>query len=181
MTISAYQNGNWRLDILDLNEQKIISSLDFDEYPQLGNASWPASEDRFLWMGTRISGFYDINQTTRFLNGAVPRTQTVVQGKYPAISPDGKTVAYFCGNHFGLCIAEWPSANTLFEIPVSYFKKIDGLAPPASAAWSADGQWVYFSSSLTGNWDIYRMRPDGSDIQNLTESWPSDELMPAAR
>ncbi len=181
MVITGNHTGQWLLDILDLAEQKIITSLDFDEYPQLGFASWPTSEDRFVWMGTRFSGFYDVNQTTRFLEGNSPRTQTLAQGKYPVISPDGKKVAYFCGNLFSLCVVEWPSVKTLYEVPVSYFKKIDGDIPPASAAWSADGQWIYFASSLAGNWDIYRMRPDGSGIQNLTEDWPSDELMPAAR
>jgi Tol biopolymer transport system component len=74
------------------------------------------------------------------------------------------------------------STNTLlFQIPVSYFKQVDRKEAPASAAWSSDGKWVYFSSSISGSWDIYRMRPDGSMIQNLTEDWPSDELMPAAR
>jgi hypothetical protein len=181
MAISAYRTGDWSLDILDLTEQKIISSQDFREYPQLGYASWPASEDHFVWMGTRFSGFYDVNQTTRFLDGGLPRTRTFAQGKYPIIAPDGTTAAYFCGNLFSLCVVEWPSVTTLFEIPVSYFKEIDGKIPPATAAWSTDGRWIYFASSLTGNWDIYRMRPDGSGIQNLTEAWPSDELMPAAR
>ncbi|MEA3439860.1 MAG: inactive serine/threonine-protein kinase VRK3 [Chloroflexota bacterium] len=30
-------------------------------------------------------------------------------------------------------------------------------------------------------WDIFRIRPDGSDLQNLTPDWTSNELMPALR
>ena len=97
------------------------------------------------------------------------------------LSPDGTRLAYFCGNLSNLCMVEWPSLKTLFQMPISYFKPINKKPAPATAAWSLDGAWVYFSSSISGNWDIYRMRPDGSQVQNLTEGSSADELMPSAR
>lgn len=44
-------------------------------------------------------------------------------------------------------------------------------------SWSSDGQWIYFSANREGNFDIYRMRWDGTDIIRLTsdardEFWP---------
>jgi Tol biopolymer transport system component len=40
------------------------------------------------------------------------------------------------------------------------------------ASWSPDGQWIIFSSDVRsdGNLDIYRMRPDGSDLQVVYSS-----------
>ncbi len=50
-----------------------------------------------------------------------------------------------------------------------------GEGPPK---WSPDGSKILFFSHRQGNWDLYTMNPDGSDLQNLTnsgvnESWPS--------
>lgn len=44
-------------------------------------------------------------------------------------------------------------------------------------SWSPDGQWIFFTSNREGNYDIYKMRWDGSDISRLTtdprkEYWP---------
>jgi Tol biopolymer transport system component len=50
---------------------------------------------------------------------------------------------------------------------------------PATAMWSGDNQWIYFSSEDGGDWDIFRMRPDGSGLENLTQDWASNELTPA--
>lgn len=50
-----------------------------------------------------------------------------------------------------------------------------GEGPPK---WSPDGSKILFFSYREGNWDLYTMNPDGSDLQNLTnsqfnETWPS--------
>jgi Tol biopolymer transport system component len=50
---------------------------------------------------------------------------------------------------------------------------------PSTAMWSSDGQWIYFSSVDGGDWDIFRIHPDGSGMENLTADWPSNELVPA--
>ena len=31
-----------------------------------------------------------------------------------------------------------------------------------------DGQWIYFNSTRTGRMQIWRMKPDGSDQQQIT-------------
>jgi Tol biopolymer transport system component len=56
---------------------------------------------------------------------------------------------------------------------------INDLRIPATATWSADGQWIYYASANGGDWDIFRIHPDGSGMENLTSSWPSNEMMPA--
>src|ERR1039457_5832343 len=35
-------------------------------------------------------------------------------------------------------------------------------------SWSPDGKWVAFQSNRSGNWQIYRMRVDGTDLLQLT-------------
>src|SRR5690349_5351922 len=36
--------------------------------------------------------------------------------------------------------------------------------------------WLFFDSNRDGNWEIYRMRPDGTRQQNLTQDPGYDEL-----
>jgi hypothetical protein len=180
IALSARRESNWFFTIIDQEKGQAIYETSWERYLMLGFPSWTASEDLLYWMGALDTGYFDINETSR--GGSNVTSNLVLKGKYPAISPDGKLLAYFCGNLSSLCIAEMPSGKKLFDKTVSYFREIDGKPVPASAAWSADGEWLYFSSSIVGHWDIYRIRRDGSDLQNLTEAWPSsDELMPATR
>jgi TolB protein len=42
-------------------------------------------------------------------------------------------------------------------------------------AWSADGQWLAFTSERNGSADIYRVKPDGSGLERLTDSPAYDD------
>lgn len=46
------------------------------------------------------------------------------------------------------------------------------------ASVSTDSKQVIFRSNRKGNWDVYRVNIDGTDLTNLTES-PADEVFPA--
>jgi TolB protein len=35
--------------------------------------------------------------------------------------------------------------------------------------WSPDGKWLAFTSNRDGNYEIYLMRPDGTELRNLTQ------------
>ena len=77
-----------------------------------------------------------------------------------------------------MCLWDVSSASSSTLYAITYVR-LDGLPVPASPAWSADGEWIYFPSAEDGDWDIYRIRPDGSGLENITPDWPSNELMPA--
>src|SRR5687767_7413063 len=52
------------------------------------------------------------------------------------------------------------------------------LLEPTDLHWSADQQWITLTGMQEdGNWDIYRVRPDGSDLQNLSNA-PGEDTMP---
>src|ERR1700694_659575 len=42
-------------------------------------------------------------------------------------------------------------------------------------AWSPDGQWIVFTSERNGSADLYRMRPDGSGVERLTDDPAYDD------
>ena len=50
--------------------------------------------------------------------------------------------------------------------------------PDAAGTWSPDRMWVAFGSTRDGQGEIYRMRPDGMQPENLTRD-PADDREPA--
>ena len=91
----------------------------------------------------------------------------------PAISPDGKTIAFSSTRH---------SATT--DI---YLQKADGLAvtqltsdaaDDAFPAFAPDGQKLAFASNRSGSWDIYMMDRTGKNITQVT-SGPAHDMHPS--
>jgi len=50
--------------------------------------------------------------------------------------------------------------------------------PDLAPTWSNDGLWVAFSSTRDGQPEIYRMRPDGMQVERLTDD-PAEDTEPA--
>jgi Tol biopolymer transport system component len=86
------------------------------------------------------------------------------------ISPDGQTLAYVGlergrdGNVTRICTI--PSAGGADKVLT------DGACPVDGPEYSADGAWIYFNSEAaaeqTGHAQIFRMRLDGSNVEQLT-------------
>ncbi|MGI9516147.1 MAG: prolyl oligopeptidase family serine peptidase [Pirellulaceae bacterium] len=83
----------------------------------------------------------------------------------PSFSPDGQQIAFVC-NMSGLpqvwtvsSDGGWPTQVTALDDQVGGVK------------WSPDGQWLAFALAPGGgmNQQIYLVRPDGSDMQRLTD------------
>lgn len=88
----------------------------------------------------------------------------------PSLSPDGEwqVVSLREENVAALWIlrAELPADNPNAELRQLTLNPGEDTFP----AWSPDGEWIAFSSFRDGDRDIYRIRPDGSDLQQLTDN-----------
>jgi len=68
--------------------------------------------------------------------------------------------------------------SVAFLIPTVLLLGSACAAPTIEPTPLASGQWMAFASRRDGNWEIYRMRVDGSQVTNLTndsaeDAWPS--------
>lgn len=90
----------------------------------------------------------------------------LITPNYPSywhgISPDGKTLVYCAMRD-----KQWD----VYAIPTSGGKEIrltDAEGLDDGPEYSYDGKWIYFNSHRTGRMQSYRMKPDGSGTEQLT-------------
>jgi Tol biopolymer transport system component len=91
-------------------------------------------------------------------------------------SPDGKTILADANGSL-LLVPIDGSATHAIEIAS------DAASNPSGGAWSPDGQWIVFSGHSSTGFDLYIMRPDGTDLHQVTDThniWEGDADWAAA-
>lgn len=89
-------------------------------------------------------------------------------------SPDGKWLVYTGGR------AETPGGPEkydIYKIPAEGGEEVRLTSAPGlsdGAEYSPDEQWIYFNSSRTGRMQLWRMRPDGAQQEQLTNDGLND-------
>jgi Tol biopolymer transport system component len=82
----------------------------------------------------------------------------------PSWSPDGKQVAYR--------VTKGPvRALRILDLATGKSRKLEtGSEYDVFPDWSPRGDWIAFTSKRDGDYEIYRIRPDGSSLQRLTHA-----------
>jgi TolB protein len=90
-----------------------------------------------------------------------------VFGEYPTWLPDGRILFRATRPEHGLVAINADGSGSTMVF------KDDTVTAPAA---SPDGKYVAFMSQKDGNWEIYRMQPDGSGVKRLTSNGARDGL-----
>ncbi len=82
----------------------------------------------------------------------------------PSWSPDGKQVAYR--------VTKGPVRGLhILDLATGKSRKLEtGSEYDVFPDWSPRGDWIAFTSKRDGDYEIYRIRPDGSGLQRLTHA-----------
>ncbi len=137
--------------------------------PGEGEANVPGDIGRIAFLSTRDHAFGEIY--VRDFSGSTPTrlTNNTYEEMSPRWSPDGGLIAF--SRNFGtefnpqldaFVINPDGSGEANLTGDLSYDDFVTD--------WSPDGTWILFTSDRGGNLDIWKMRPDGSDPQQLTNS-----------
>lgn len=115
--------------------------------------------------GTRITrGVNDRESRGWSPDGSRIVTQTVEDGI-------GQLIVMDADGSNARRITDLPADVPTFS-PGGIFPDMRGAVTPA---WSPDGEWIAFASNHEGNYELYRIRPDGSELTRLTRT-PEQEL-----
>lgn len=86
----------------------------------------------------------------------------VLFGEEPAWSADGKLIAYVTTTEqLWVTDVEGKNKSQAVQVAGQYCHQ---------PAWSPDGQWIAFSSDTDGNIELYKVRPDGTNLTRLTDA-----------
>jgi Tol biopolymer transport system component len=100
--------------------------------------------------------------------GGVPKRITPLVPSYlHGWSPDGKQLVYTGGRNDEYDIYVIPADGSGTEKRLTTWKGLDD-----GPEYTPDGRYIYFNSTRSGTMQIWRMKPDGSDPEQVT----SDEL-----
>src|SRR5882672_6461284 len=95
-----------------------------------------------------------------------PEPQPIVGARQPALSPDGRRLAFVYRGDIWIADSRGGRAQ-----PITSHLETD-----AYPLFSPDGNWIAFSSKRNGNWDIYVIPAEGGNARQLT--WHSGTDIP---
>lgn len=145
-------------------EDKLVARFVEDQLP-----TWSADGSEIIFLsrreGDRKSRLMKVGSAQVGSDGIV-----LGEGEYPTVGPDGNLAFKGWGSTgVGLRL----SASTALENIRALTGENDDTAP----AISPDGQKIAFMSRRDGNWDIYVVNADGSNLQRLTDD-PAEDGLP---
>src|SRR5688572_14060946 len=89
---------------------------------------------------------------------AVPVQQPIIGARMPALSPDGRQLAFVYRGDIWLASDKGGRATPLTQ----------HIETDANPLFSPDGKWIAFASKRTGNWDIFAVPVEGGAARQLT-------------
>jgi Tol biopolymer transport system component len=99
-------------------------------------------------------------------SGDHPRRLTdhqATQTTRPRWSPDGTRIAYSCN-------ADGPSSVYVTELQSQVARRLVPGGPQILAAWSRQGDDLYYQADAPGGWEVWRIHPDGTGRRKVSEA-----------
>jgi serine/threonine-protein kinase len=148
------------------NQKRISNTPAFD-----AEISWARNGRRFAFTSDR-PGLLQVFIANADGTGVRRVTNTKVMETFPDLSPDGAKVLYLSDRTSSpgkVDNRQW-FVMTVGGEGLTQLTTIAKPNPVMRARWSPDGKKIVFNNTIeNGNWAVFIMNADGSDIQQLTD------------
>lgn len=163
-------NGDGRLfRIAADGSESALTEIDLAGVPEINNDHVLSPDGATVYVSAEDGHIYAVP-----FGGGSHRRVTNDNGEFRhylhGISPDGSTLAYI-----GMARTADAVVTNVFTVPSAGgadTQLTDDAHPDDGAEFSPDGAWVYFNSErasdVAGHAQLFRMRPGGSDVEQLT-------------
>jgi len=163
---SDYIGSN--IEVLDMSTQNSRIIYQYDKSIQAPN--WTRDGKSLLYNKDDLLYMYDLatNTPTLLNTGDIKRNNND-----HVISFDGKMLAI---SSFGDRVKDnGKSVGYVVPITGGTPKRVTTVAPSYIHSWSPDGKWLVFTSQRDGNFDIYKVSPEGGTEERLTTDAAYDD------
>lgn len=130
---------------------------------------WSPDGERIAFVSVR-TGYQELYVMRADGSGVTRLTSDSTVAGHPSWSPDGRRLAFTSIHHTTSSAGtSWSSEIDVVNVDGTGRARLtnsplDDITP----AWSPDGARIAFVSSRSGRFELYTMRPDGSDVRRLT-------------
>ena len=156
-------NGGGRLFSLFLDEHPAkLRSVDTGFADRLNNDHGISPDGSMIVISDRSQTEGSCIYTLPIEGGEPTRVTDKVPSYWHGWSPDGKTLTYTAKRGETFQIYACPAGGGPETRITEGFDHCDG------PDYSADGAWIWFNGERGGEVDLFRIHPDGNDLQQMT-------------
>ncbi len=141
----------------------------FTSHVQILSTWWDSNPDvapdgEHVVFSSKRSGDFEIWKSRR--DGTEPVQLTDMQGSFtstPRFSPDGEHIVFVSRSEENADIYVMDAAGGTPR-PLT-----DTTAHDVAPSWSQNGEWIYFASNRSGEWQVWRVQAEGGRVQQVTQ------------
>ncbi len=178
IAFSSYRDGNWEIYVMGMDgsdPKRLTQNKGADRSP-----TWSPDSERIAFASNR-DGNWEIYTMNRDGTEEQRLTRDDATDSSPAWSPAGSTIAfesyrdgdmeiYLMGSRQSPAAAPGASEGALSADLDASDVSNDHYSNEHAPAWARGGTRLLYYSNRDGGWDIFSMKPDGTEKTNLTLS-----------
>ena len=163
IAFTSNRSGQDELFLLDLFDGGRLAQL-----TSLGGLAptWSSDNSQICFSRYSANAYLGVFQSLYVLTvGSGLETLIANVGEDPAWSPAGNTIAYSMNGNIWTINSDGTNA---IQVTASGQNS-------RQPTWSPDGTKIIFQSSQSGDWDLYQIKPDGTNLSSISISPGSEE------